>query len=383
MDNAATTWTHPEVLKVMLPYFTENFGNPSSIHLFGRRVRGVVENSREEISKLIGATPREIIFTSGGSEADNLAIVGTAYANESKGKHIITSSIEHHAVLDTCKFLENRGFKVTYLSVDKYGFVDPDDVRNAIRDDTILITIMHSNNEIGTIQPIQEIGEIAKERKIYFHTDAVQSVGTLPIDVNELKVDFLSMSAHKFYGPKGVGALYVRNGVRPVPLIHGGAQERKRRAGTENVAGIVGMAKALAIAHEDMQEHTTHLVALREHLIKGIFEKIDKVRLNGHPTKRLPGNVNISFEFVEGESILISLDAMGIAASSGSACTSGSLEPSHVLKAIGLPPETAHGSIRFTLGRGNTEEDVDYLIEVLPMIIERLRAMSPLFVKDA
>jgi cysteine desulfurase len=378
MDNAATTGTRPEALEAMLPYFSEYFGNPSSFHTFGRKTREALETSREEVGRLIGAKSREIVFTGGGSEADNLAILGTAYARENKGKHIITSSIEHHAVMHTCNYLEKRGFEVTYLPVDEYGLVDPGDVQKAIRDDTILITIMHSNNEIGTVEPIDQIGQIAKARKIPFHTDAVQSVGTIPIDVNQLNVDMLSMSAHKFYGPKGVGALFVRSGHKLIPHIHGGAQERQRRAGTENVPGVVGMAKALTLAHEDMDEHVKELTTLRERLIKGIFDKIDRVRLNGHPTQRLPGNVNISFEFIEGESILISLDAVGIAASSGSACTSGSLEPSHVLMAIGLPHEIAHGSVRFTLGRGNTEEDVDYLLEVLPKIIDRLRELSPL-----
>ncbi|WP_069649436.1 cysteine desulfurase NifS [Caloranaerobacter ferrireducens] len=379
MDYAATTPVKKEVLEEMIPYFTDKYGNPSSIYRIGRESRAAIDEAREKVAKIIGAKSKEIYFTSGGSESDNWAIKGVAFANRDKGNHIITSKIEHHAVLHACEYLEKHGFEVTYLDVDEYGIVDLEQLRNAITDKTILITIMFANNEIGTIQPIEEIGKIAREKGVYFHTDAVQAIGNIEIDVNELNVDLLSMSAHKFYGPKGVGVLYIREGVKIHPFVHGGAQEKNRRAGTENVAGIVGLAKALELAYENLEEHNKKLIYLRNKLIKEVTSKIDYVRLNGHPEKRLPGNVNFSIEFIEGEALLLSLDMMGIAASSGSACTSGSLDPSHVLLAIGLPHEIAHGSLRFTLGDFNTEEDVDYVVENLVKIVERLREMSPLY----
>lgn len=379
LDYAATTPTDPRVVKAMLPYFTKSFGNPSSIHSFGQEGKRAVEEARDKVANLIGAKSEEIVFTSGGTEADNFVMKGVAFANEKKGNHIITTAIEHHAVIETCKFLEKRGFKVTYLPVDKYGLVSPEDVKEAITDKTILISVMHANNEIGTIEPITEIGKIAQEREIYFHTDAVQTTGHLPIDVDELNVDLLSMSSHKLYGPKGVGALYVRKGTRIISFMHGGEQERRRRASTENVPGIVGFGKAVEIAKEEMDEEAKRLTSLRDRLIKGILERIEEVRLNGHPTQRLPNNVNVSVEFVEGESMLLNLDLAGIAASTGSACSSSTLEPSHVLLAIGLSPEIAHGSLRFTLGRGTTEEDIDYVLEILPKIVTKLRSMSPLY----
>ncbi len=381
MDNAATTRVKQEVLEEMLPYFTENYGNPSSIYTLGSKSKNAIEIARERVAKAINADPKEIFFTAGGSEADNWAIKGVAFANRNRGNHIITSKIEHHAVLHTCEYLEKQGFKVTYLDVDEYGVVDLEQLKNSITEDTILITIMFANNEIGTIQPIKEIGQIAKEHGVYFHTDAVQAVGHVKIDVDELNIDLLSMAAHKFYGPKGVGALYVRKGVKIDPLIAGGGQERNRRAGTENVPGIVGMGKAIELAYEHLEENNERLIRLRDRLIKKVFENIDHVRLNGHPTNRLPGNVNLCFEFIEGESMLLSLDMEGIAASSGSACTSGSLDPSHVLLAIGLPHEIAHGSLRLSLGDFNTEEEVDYVVEKLTEIVARLRAMSPLYEK--
>lgn len=379
MDNAATTPVKKEVLEAMIPYFVEFYGNPSSIYEIGRKSRAAIDEAREKIAKIIGADSKEIYFTSSGTEADNWAIKGVALANKEKGNHIITSKIEHHAVLHACEYLEKHGFEVTYLDVDEYGLVDLQQLKNSINENTILITIMLANNEIGTIQPIKEIGQIAKETGIYFHTDAVQAMGNIKIDVEDLGVDLLSMSAHKFYGPKGVGALYIRKGVKLHPFIHGGAQEKNRRAGTENVAGIVGLSKALELAYEKIDDHNEKLSKLRNKLIKEITEKIDHVRLNGHPEKRLPGNVNLAFEFIEGESLLLSLDMVGIAASSGSACTSGSLDPSHVLLAIGLPHEIAHGSLRLTLGDFNTEEEVDYVVESLVKIVERLRQMSPLY----
>lgn len=381
LDHNATTPTHPEVVKAMLPYFEEVFGNASSIHQFGQQARKAIDEAREKVAEFIGAKPEEIVFTSGGTESNNLAIKGILYANESKGKHIITSSIEHHAVLYPCRYLEKNGFKVTYLPVDKYGLVDPDEVKKAITKETILITIMHANNEVGTIEPISEIGEIAKEKEIYFHTDAVQSVGKIPVNVNELNVDLLSLSGHKIYGPKGIGALYIHKGTRIQPLIHGGHHEKNRRAGTENVPGIVGVGKVIEIANETMETELIHLTNLRNKLCSGIGEKIDHVQLNGHPRKRLPNTLNMSFEFVEGESIILNLDMKGVAVSSGSACTSGSLEPSHVLKAMGVDSAITQGSIRFSLGKDNTEEDIDYVLEILPEIISRLRAMSPLYRK--
>lgn len=378
MDHAATTPTDLEVVKEMEPYFTQKYGNPNSIHSFGQEAREAVEEAREKIAHLIGANPAEIIFTSGGTESDNFAIKGVAWANQKKGNHIITSKIEHHAVLHSCQFLEKHGFKVTYLSVDKYGLIDPGDVKRAITDKTILVTLMHANNEIGTIEPIKEIGKVVKEAGIYFHTDSVQATGHILIDVNDLGVDMLSMSGHKLYGPNGVGVLYLRKGIRIDSLMDGGSQEKNRRAGTENVAGIVGVGKAAELAEKRLvQGEEDKIIRLRDRLIKDIIEKIDYVRLNGHPTKRLPGNANFCFEFIEGESMLLNLDMEGVAASSGSACTSGSLEPSHVLLAIGLPHEIAHGSLRLTLGKDNTAEEVEYVIGILPKIVEKLRALSP------
>ncbi|NLY10579.1 MAG: cysteine desulfurase NifS [Firmicutes bacterium] len=377
-DHAATTPVDPRVFAEMKPYLTEKLGNPSSIYAYGREARKAIDDAREIIANCIGATAQEIVFTSGGTESDNLAIKGVALALKDKGRHIITSAIEHHAVLDSVKFLEKHGFKVTYLPVDSEGMVDVKDLENAITDETILITIMHANNEIGTIQPIKEIGEIAKKHNIVFHSDAVQTVGVLPIDVNELNVDLLTFSAHKLYGPKGVGALYVRKGVRLGTLIHGGGQERKRRAGTENVAGIVGFAKAVELAVAEQKEVNQKVQELRERLFKGL-ESIPHIRFNGSRTHRLPNNVNVCFEFIEGESLLLNLDMNGIAASSGSACTSGSLDPSHVLLAIGLSHEIAHGSLRLTLGKENTAEEVDYVVEKLEEIVQRLRDMSPLY----
>jgi len=337
-----------------------------------------VEEARTKVAELIGARSEEIILTSGGTEADNYALKGVAYANERKGNHIITTSIEHHAVMEVCKFLEKRGFKINYLPVDKYGLVDPDDVKRAITDKTILISVMHANNQVGTIEPVEEIGKIAREAGVCFHTDAVQTLGHIPVNVDKLKVDLLAISAHKFYGPKGVGALYARKGTRLVSFMHGGEQEKRRRAGTENVPAIMGLGKAVELAGQEMGEEAERLAYLRDKLIKGLGEKIDHIRLNGHPTRRLPNNVNVSVDFVEGESMLLNLDLEGICASTGSACSSAILEPSHVLLALGLPPEQAHGSLRFTLGRENTEADVEQVLEVLPGIVARLRAMSPL-----
>ena len=378
LDYAATTPTHPKVRKAMLPYFTDAFGNPSSIHSYGQEAKGALEEARDKVAALIGARSEEVVFTSGGTEADNLAIKGVAYANEPKGNHIITSSIEHHAVIETGKFLERRGFRVTYLPVDKYGLVDLDDVKKAITNETILISVMHANNEVGTIEPIAEIGRIAKEAGIYFHTDAVQAVGHIPVNVNELGVDLLSMSAHKLYGPKGVGALYIRKGTKLIPFMHGGEQERRRRASTENVPGIVGFGRAVELAQQEMTEEAERLAYLRDQLIKGLMERIDHIRLNGHPRMRLPNNVNISVDYVEGESMLLNLDLEGICASTGSACSSSSLEPSHMLLALGLPPEQAHGSLRFSLGKWTTEEEIGRVLEILPPIVAKLRAMSPL-----
>jgi cysteine desulfurase len=380
LDYAATTPVDPEVLEAMLPYYTDSFGNPSSIYWFGRENRKAVENARAVIAAQLGAAaPNEIIFTGSGSESDNMAIRGVAAANREKGNHIITSSIEHHAVYDTCRALEKEGFHVTYLPVNAAGLVDPEDVVKAVTPGTILVTIMHANNEVGTIQPIAEIGKLLRERKILFHTDAVQTVGNIPLDLRELSVDLLSLAAHKFYGPKGVGALYVRRGVRVNPLIYGGAQERNRRAGTENIPGIVGMAKALELANKDLESQVKRLTQLRDYLIDRVLDEFECVRLNGDRVRRLPGNANFSFEFIEGESLLLNLDLKGIAASSGSACTSGSLEPSHVLLAMGICHEIAHGSLRLTLGKSTTREQIDYVLEVLPEIVTKLRAMSPLY----
>ncbi len=382
LDYAATTPTRLEVVQAMLPYYSDAFGNPSSLYSYGLEARQAIEAARSKVAAAIGAKKEEIVFTGGGSEADNLAIKGVAFANARKGNHIITSVIEHHAVLATCKFLEKRGFKVTYLPVDKYGLVDPAKVRKAITEKTILISVMHANNEIGTIQPIAEIGKIARNAKVYFHTDAVQTIGHLPVDVNELKVDMLAMSAHKFYGPKGVGVLYVRKGTRIVPLINGGEQEMGRRAGTENVPGIVGLGKAIELAVLEMAPEAERLTALRNKLIQGIPERIEKVQLNGHPERRLPNNVNFSVEYIEGESTCLNLDLEGICISTGSACSSAEAKPSHVLLAIGLSPEKARSSLRFTLGRLTTTEDLERVLEVLPRSVARLRAISPLYKKS-
>lgn len=381
LDHAATTPVRPEVIQAMMPYFSERFGNASTLYSYGREARDAVEEARIKVARLVGAAdPQEIVFTSGGTESDNFALFGTARALQKKGNHIITSSIEHHAVLNTCKFMEKKlGLKVTYLPVDSSGLVNPDDVKKAITSKTILISIMHANNEVGTIEPIAEIGNIAREKEIYFHTDAVQSLGHIPVNVDELKVDLLSASAHKLYGPKGVGILYIRKGIRIERFLHGGDQENRRRASTENVAGIVGFGKACELAAAEIEEEGLRLAALRDKLIKEILERIEFSQLNGHPIRRLPGNVNISLKYVEGESMLLKLDGKGICASSGSACTSSILEASHVLTAMGIPPDVAHSSLRFTLGRGNTEADVDYVFEVLPDIVKELRLMSPLY----
>lgn len=381
MDHAATTPVHPEVLQAMLPYFTEKFANPSSIYSIAGVTRTAIEDARAKVAKAIGASPDEIYFTSGGTESDNWAIKGIAYANRKKGNHIITSAIEHHAVLHTCDYLEKQGFAVTYVPVDKYGVIDLAKLREAITPQTILITVMFANNEIGTIEPIAEIGKLAREKGIYFHTDAVQAVGHVPTDVKALQVDLLSLSAHKFYGPKGTGALYIRKGVKIDNFMHGGGQEKRKRASTENVPGIVGLGKAIELATADIEGTGRRLRALRERLKDGITTRISHTRYNGHPDRRLPGNVNICFEFIEGESLLLLLSQQGICGSTGSACTSASLEPSHVLLAIGLPHEIAHGSLRLTLGDANTEAEVDYVLEVLPKIVDKLRQMSPLYEK--
>lgn len=378
-DNAATTPVKDEVLEAMLPYFTQYYGNASSIYSIGRESKRAIEEARDRVAMALGSLPEEMFFTGSGTEADNWAIKGIAYANRHKGNHIITTIIEHHAVLHTCKYLEEDGFKVTYLPVDGNGLVNPEQVRNAIKPNTILITIMFANNEIGTVQPIAQIGKIAKEKRVYFHTDAVQAIGTIKVNVNELNVDLLSLSAHKFYGPKGIGALFLRKGTKISSFLHGGAQERGRRASTENVAAIVGLGKAIEIAAANVDQYNEKLIALRDRTIFEIMHRIPYVKLNGDMKRRLPGNVNFSFEFIEGEALLLMLDMKGICASSGSACTSGSLDPSHVLLAIGLPHEIAHGSLRITFGEENTSSDVDHLIEVLPEIIQRLREMSPLY----
>ena len=382
LDYAATTPCHPEVIEEMLPFFNQIYGNPSSVYQLAQKAKGVIEEAREKVARLLNAEPEEIIFTGGGTEADNMAIKGVAFANKKRGNHIITSRIEHHAVINTCKWLEKQGLKVTYISVDKFGVIDLDELRKSLTDKTILISIMHANNEVGTIEPIQEIAKIARERGIYFHTDAVQTAGKVPIDVKESGIDMLSLSGHKLYGPKGIGALYVRKGVKISPLIHGGHHERNRRAGTENVPGIVGLGKACEIASKEMANEEKRLRELRDKLYKGLNERIDDIILNGHPHRRLPGILNICVKYVEGESMLINLDLEGICVSSGSACTSGSLEPSHVLLAMGVPAEVAHGSLRFSLGRNTTQKDIDRVISVLPSIVEKLRAISP-FGKEA
>ena len=378
MDHSATTFVKPEVLEVMIPYFSEHFGNPSSLYGIARYAKKAIDIARIQTARALAADPEEIYFTSGGSESDNWAIKGVALANRKRGNHIITTQIEHHAVLHTCRFLEKEGFEITYLPVDRYGLVSPVDLEKAITDKTILISVMYANNEIGTIEPVAELGLIARKHKVYFHTDAVQAIGNIPIDVKSQNIDLLSLSAHKFYGPKGVGALYIRKGVRIGNLIHGGGQESNRRAGTENSAGIVGLGKAIELATADIPGHNAKVKSLRDRLISGVLEQIPDSRLNGHPEKRLTGNFNVSFEFIEGESMLLWLDDEGICASTGSACTSGSLEPSHVLLATGLPVEISHGSLRLTLGDTNTEEEVDIVLETLPKIVKKLRDMSPL-----
>ncbi len=379
LDNAATTKTAPEVVEAMLPYFTELYGNPSSIYNFSQKSKEAITKAREQIAATLGAQPEEIYFTGSGTEADNWALKATAEAYRSKGNHIITTKIEHHAILHTGQWLEKHGFEATWLDVDEFGVVKLDELKKAIRPTTILISVMFANNEIGTVQPIREIGEIAKEHGILFHTDAVQAFGQLPINVDELHIDMLSSSAHKLNGPKGVGFLYIRKGVKIRSFVHGGAQERKRRAGTENVPGIVGYGAAAERAVRTMKERTDKERQLRDYLIDRVLKEVPYTRLNGHRTKRLPNNANFSFQFVEGESLLIMLDMDGICGSSGSACTSGSLDPSHVLLAIGLPHEIAHGSLRLTLSEEITREDIDYVVESIKKIVERLRSMSPLY----
>ncbi len=379
LDNAATTPARPEVVEAMLPYFTEKFGNPSAVYDFASQNKKVITDVRDRIADTLGGQSEEVYFTAGGSEADNWALKAAAEAYQDKGKHIITSKIEHHAILHTCEYLETKGFEVTYIDVDEDGILDLDALEKAIRPDTVLISIMFANNEIGTVQPIAEIGRIAREHGVIFHTDAVQAYGHVPIDVNEMNIDMLSASGHKLNGPKGIGFLYIRKGLKLRSFIHGGAQERKRRAGTENVTGIVGLGKAVEIAFATMEERRAKEIEMRDYLIQKVMAEIPYMRLNGHRTMRLPNNVNFSFQFIEGESLLIMLDMKGICASSGSACTSGSLDPSHVLLAIGLPHEIAHGSLRLTLGENNTMEEMDYVIEALKEIVNRLRSMSPLY----
>jgi cysteine desulfurase len=379
LDHNATTPLNPEVLEAMLPYLREVYGNPASTHLFGQEAKRGIEEAREKIARLLCASPVEIVFTSGGTEADNLAVKGAAYANREKGRHIITSSIEHQAVLNPCRHLEKEGFRVVYLPVDRYGMIDPDDLRRAVTAETILITLMHSNNEVGTIQPIAEIGRIAAERGILFHTDAIQSVGKIPVDVKRLGVDLLSISAHKMYGPKGVGALFIRKGVRIDPLLHGGHHELNRRAGTENVAGIVGFGKAAEIVFVEMEGSGVAIRALRDYFWGRIQEKIDHVHLNGHPEKRLPNTLNLAFEFIAGEAMVINLDLHGVAASTGSACTSGASEPSHVLLSMGLPGRMTQGAVRFSLGKDTTKEEINETVEVLAETVNRLRSGSPFY----
>ena len=379
MDNGNTTPLHPDVLPEMLPYFSEHFGNPASIHGYGEAPRNALNQARERVAGLIGATPDEVLFTSCGTEANNFAVKGVGSALKKKGNHIIASSIEHFSVLYSCKFLEKHGFEVTYLPVDGKGIVNPDDVKKAIKKETVLVTVMHANGEMGAVQPIAEIGKVTREAGVAFHADAVASAGNIPVDVAEMNVDLLSMAANMFYGPKGVGALYVKKGTRVLPLFDGGVQEGGRRAGTENLPGIVGMGKAAELAKAEMPERIPRITAMRDRLIKGLQDKIEFMYYNGHPTKRLPGNISASMEYIEGESMLLFLNMQGVAASSGSACTSRALKASHVLMAMGVPVEVTHGSLLLTLGRENTEQDVDYILEVLPPIVQRLRDMSPLY----
>ncbi|MEI6286880.1 MAG: cysteine desulfurase NifS [Bacillota bacterium] len=379
LDNAATTRVDERVIEVMVDCMRNNYGNPSSVHSFGRDARRLVENARAQVAKLLNAETSEIFFTGGGTEGDNLGIKGVMAANEKKGRHIISTPIEHHAVLHSLDYLLKTGCEITMLPVDEYGMVNPEDLRSAIRTDTVLVSIMFANNEVGTVQPVNEIGKICRERGVYFHTDAVQAVGNMPIDVKALNIDLLPLSGHKFNAAKGIGALYVRKGVRILPVQHGGSHERNLRAGTENVPGIVGLGQAAVIAQAEMSEKVERLTNLRDKLISGIIDGIPNVKLNGHPIQRLPGNVNFSFRFIEGESLLLNLDLKGIAATSGSACTSGTLDPSHVLLAMGMSHEVAHGSLRMTIGKYNVERDIEYCLEVLPEIVLRLRRMSPLY----
>ncbi len=378
LDYAATTPVHPEVVKAMLPYFSEVFGNPSAIYSCGQEAAAALEEARAKVAGLIGSRSEEIVFTSGGTEADNMALIGVANAMHSRGNHIITTAIEHHAIIEAARFLEKNGFELTYLGVDDQGIVDPDEVRRAITDKTILVSVMLANNELGTIQPLAEISRATRQAGVYLHTDAVQAVGRIPVNVDELGVDLLSMSAHKLYGPKGAGALYIRKGVRMEPITHGGGQERTRRSGTQNVAGIVGLSRAVELAGQEMAAEAERLTPLRDRLIQGILEGIDHSYLNGHAVKRLPNNANLSFDFVEGESMCLNLDLKGICVSTGSACSSSNLEPSHVLLAMGVPSQLAHGSLRFTLGKWTEPADIDRVLEALPPIVAKLRAMSPL-----
>jgi cysteine desulfurase len=378
LDYAATTPVDPRVLKAMEPYFSKKFGNTMSLHSFGQEAKTALEEAREIVADLMGAKPSEVIFTSSATESNNLALKGVAFANRKKGNHIIISSIEHSCIMESAKWLEKQGFEITRLKVDKYGLVDPEDVKKAIKKETILVSVMHANNEIGTIEPIEEIGKICKERGVYFHTDAAQTFGKIKINVNKMNIDLMTVSSHKMYGPKGVGALFIREGVKIEPILHGGGHEMGLRSSTVNVAGIVGFAKACEVAKKEMEKEAKRLTKLRDKLIKGVLEKIPGSHLNGHPTKRLPNNANFWFEGVEGESIVIQLDLLGIAASTGSACSTEKLEPSHVLLAIGLRPEQAHGSLRLSLGRWTTEKDIDYVLEVLPKVIEKLRKISPI-----
>ena len=380
MDHGGTSRTDPEVIEAMLPYFSEKYGNPSSLHSFGREAKEALEKSRETIAKVINANPEEVFFTSGGTESNNWVLKGIAFANKDKGIHIIVSKIEHPCIIKTCEWLEKNGFEVTYLPVDKYGLVKLEELEKAITDKTILVSIMYANNEIGTIEPIEEIGKLCREKGVYFHTDAVQAIGKIPVNVEKLNVDLLTFLSHKIHGPKGVGALYVRKGVKIDPLIHGGGQENGRRSGTENVSGIVGFAKAVEMSQESLRKDIPRIQNMRDRLIKEVL-KIENSYLNGHPTKRLPHNAHFMFDFIEGESLILRLDAKGIALSTGSACSSVKLEPSHVLLAIGQSPEQAHGSLRLTLGKWNTDSDIDYVLKVLPEEIKALRAMSP-FKKD-
>jgi cysteine desulfurase len=381
LDHNATTPVHPEVLEAMLPYYQDKFGNPSSIHSFGREAKVALEESREKVAYLLGVSSSEIYFTSGGTESDNLAVKGVAFANRDKGRHIITSKIEHHAILESCKFLEKEGFEVTYLPVESKGVVDPEDLRKALKNDTILVSIMYVNNEVGSIQPLEDISRIVKDKGIYLHTDAVQALGKIPIDVRKLNVDMLSVSGHKIYGPKGVGAVYIRKGVRITPWSHGGHHERSRRAGTENVPGIVGFAKAVELAVGELEDQNRHLKNLTETFYRKLVDTIPDVILNGDLSSRAVNTLNLSFKGVEGESVILSLDLKSVAVASGSACTSGTLEPSHVLSAMGIAPEIAQGAIRFSFGRDNTMEDVEYVAGILPDIVNRLRSMSPLYAK--